>query len=90
MCISSTHGKDDKILEGVVSGHAYSLLNCKKIKLNGKSYSLIKLRNPHAKNEYQGDFSDNSRMMNASVRAQLSYNENKDDGIFWIPLSKVM
>ena len=51
---------DNNINElGIVSGHAYGILDLQKIKDNTKKEQyLIKLRNPWGREEWKGDWSD--------------------------------
>ena len=43
---------------GLISGHAYSLLDIKEVNYNGKT-TLIKIRNPWSKEKYNGPWRDN-------------------------------
>jgi len=72
---------------GIVSNHAYALLDAKEVVLgNGKKEKLIKMRNPWGRHEWKGDWGDNSPNWTHDVKKQLKYESNEGDGIFWISL----
>jgi len=62
MCVASDFGteKEEKAADGVVMGHAYSLLAVNEFEHNGKIVKLVKLRNPWGSHEWKGEWSDNS------------------------------
>ena len=45
---------------GLLTGHAYSLIQAAEVKNNGKTIQLVKLRNPWGDHEWNGDWSDKS------------------------------
>ena len=68
----------------LVDGHAYSLIGAKVVELdNGDSVRLIKIRNPHGKKEWEGDWSDKSDKWTPKTKAQVKF-QDKNDGTFWI------
>lgn len=88
---AGTKGKDETISQGrgsgggIVPGHAYSILDCRKI----FEFKLIKLRNPWGSFEWSGDWSDNSEKWNAhpAVKSALQGEPQTgqakgDDGTF--------
>ena len=80
-------GSGQNFDQGIVSGHAYSILRIKEIKnLNLK---LIELRNPYGEVEWTGDWSDSSDKWTTSLKIELNV-INKDDGIFWMSFSDFM
>ena len=44
---------------GIVSGHAYAILDVREVQRNGKE-RILKLRNPWGSKEWEGDWSDKS------------------------------
>jgi len=88
---AGTKGKDETINNGrgsgggIVPGHAYSILDCRKV----FEFEMIKLRNPWGTFEWNGDWSDSSEKWNQhpAVKADLiTADKNKTDGegTFWM------
>jgi len=74
---------------GLVSGHAYSIL--KVVNING--IKLLQFRNPWGRSgEYNGDWSDKSDKWNQNphIKSTLCFNGEKDDGIFWMEYKDFM
>ena len=81
---------------GLISGHAYSILDCRRPGLRGfdKIYDkgktgvkLVKLRNPWGNNcEWKGAWSDGAKEWdeNPQFVEELKYEGDKDDGVFWM------
>eukprot|EP00980_Cylindrotheca_fusiformis_P006908 scaffold1442_cov128-Cylindrotheca_fusiformis.AAC.29 len=79
--------------EGLVAGHAYSVISAMEVtetigglpKPNGKSFKLLKLRNPWGSYEWKGHWSDKSNLWKKypSIAKQCGYVES-DDGSFWM------
>ena len=62
MMAASPAGSDSRQEEGVVQGHAYSLISIHQVTdKQGKEVNLLKLRNPWGSGEWEGDWSDKSR-----------------------------
>jgi hypothetical protein len=66
---------------GLISGHAYSILQLKVSKLNGLRY--IQIRNPWGNSEWNGDWSDKSPLWTPDLKAEIGY-EDEEDGTFWM------
>ena len=76
----SLTGKDtDKNADGVVLGHAYSILDVREV----EHHRLLQMRNPWGKGEWTGRWSDDSKEWTPRYRKLLGW-ERKDDGKFWI------
>lgn len=75
------NGDRESSQQGIVFGHAYSVLDVKDIDGN----KLIQLRNPHGNNgaEWKGDWSDNSYKWTQRLKT-LGKIQFKDDGVFWM------
>jgi len=62
---AGTTGDDDKMeTEGLVEGHAYSLLEAHEIEHHGHPVRLVKMRNPWGQKEWSGKWSDNDAVWN--------------------------
>ncbi|XP_069799079.1 calpain-1 catalytic subunit-like isoform X2 [Dendropsophus ebraccatus] len=71
--------------DGLVLGHAYSVLGAKEVTLNSGEVTLIKLRNPWGFTEYNGPWSDKSlEWMSVSDVERKALNLQKEDGEFWM------
>lgn len=70
---------------GLIMGHAYSILDTDVIIRNGREVRLIQLRNPWGKDEWNGDWSDTSPLWTDEERTDLIVREHEcNDGIFWM------
>ena len=59
--IASSKGSGEAESElGIISGHAYSLIDLYEIEHHGQQVKLCKLRNPWGHKEWSGDWSDES------------------------------
>jgi hypothetical protein len=47
---------------GLITNHAYSLIQVAVVKKDGKNIELCKLRNPWGDHEWNGDWSDKSSL----------------------------
>jgi hypothetical protein len=80
----STQIREEKSTTGIVSGHAYSILDVQEIiDSRGQRAKLLQIRNPWGKFEWKGDFSDDSNLWTPEARAKLKILKS-DDGIFWM------
>lgn len=71
--------------DGIVSLHEYSLLEA--VSAENDSIQLLKLRNPWANQEWQGDWSDKSNLWSKhpAIAAQCKFDMTVlDEGVFWI------
>ena len=72
--------------KGIVSNHAYAILDAKEVDLgNGEKERLIKMRNPWGNYAWKGDWAEASPTWTPEIRRYLNF-EAGDDGIFWISL----
>ncbi|USW56034.1 Putative cysteine peptidase, cysteine active, peptidase C2, calpain, catalytic [Septoria linicola] len=65
--------------KGFVGGHAYAVLD----KFEEGDLKLLKLKNPWGEVEWEGDWSDGSKLWTAEMMTKLKHTFG-DDGIFWI------
>lgn len=79
----NTQITEEKHDTGIVSGHAYSILDVRKYTdVHGNEQKLIQIRNPWGKFEWNGDFSDRSPLWRPEDKHL--YIEEEDDGLFWM------
>jgi len=84
----STEITEEKSGNGLVSGHAYSILDVREIMdSRGQVARVVQIRNPWGKFEWTGPFSDNSPLWTPQAKADLKIQE-KDDGVFWMPFEE--
>ena len=71
--------------EGIVIGHAYSILDVAEY----KGERLIQLRNPWGNMEWKGPWCDGSKEWTSQAKKALNYSDGAfaDDGIFWMPFT---
>ena len=78
----SQSGKDtDTNDQGIVKGHAYSILEVKQV----DKHRLLQMRNPWGHKEWSGRWADNSPEWTPRYKKLLNY-VNADDGTFWISI----
>jgi len=83
-CVWSLAGSDKNDTDGIVDGHAYSLIAVKK-NVCGQ-HDLMMFRNPHGKTEFKGEWHDGSVewQQNPTAAQELNYRSDPNDGLFWI------
>ena len=86
MGCSVKDGYDEDLAEkqGLVCGHAYTLLAVHEFMDKGKERRLVKLRNPWGSGEWNGSWSDNDKRWTDQLRKDVEFDGGKDDGIFWM------
>ena len=70
---------ESKRSDGLIAGHAYSITGALNVKVKGKRIHLLRLRNPWGEVEWNGDWSDKSKLR-LPKRKHIADN----DGEFWI------
>ncbi|CBY33530.1 unnamed protein product [Oikopleura dioica] len=85
--IESKDGNEN-INKGLISGHAYALLNVETVALkDDSSVEMVNIRNPWGRTEWDGDWSDkdtvNWNRVSEEEKNRLGF-EVKDDGSFWM------
>lgn len=83
-----THAGEERMLEnGLVDGHAYTLIRIWKVTCNHEPEYLVKLRNPWGKVEWKGDWSDSSSTWDLlSPKEKIMLWRKDNDGEFWMTL----
>lgn len=86
-CITKTSQvSEEKLNEGLVSGHAYTILDVKEvINSRGAKDRVFQIRNPWGKFEWNGDYSDSSNLWTPKQRQDFKI-QTLDDGIFWMKI----
>ena len=77
----SPAGSDSDVVQGIVQGHAYSVLDIQE----ADGHRLLKLANPWGSIEWQGDWSDHSPLWTSRLKSRLGHTA-ADDGVFWMCL----
>lgn len=93
-CLMAAGSKgEDKTLDtgrakggGIQAGHAYSILDMKTPTLTQHNVRLLKLRNPWGTFEWDGDWSDSSKLWQThpGVALTLGKPDNVDNGVFYM------
>lgn len=65
--------------KGLISGHAYAVLEA----WEEGDLKLVKIRNPWGDTEWEGDWSDGSKLWTAEMMTKLKHTFG-DDGVFWM------
>lgn len=85
--IAATYGKGENVdTSGIVAGHAYSLISCVDVLDNGRTVTLVKLRNPWGRGEWKGDWSDQSSKWTPELKRQVGF-VDQDDGMFYMDIN---
>ena len=80
ICCGSLQGPHNmQTKKGIALGHAFAVLRVVEVAGN----QLLQLRNTWGRNQWTGDWSDDSRKWTARMKRELQFNGNKD-GNFWI------
>ena len=78
-------GSDTESTEGIVDGHAYSVLQCK-ADVAGSGHDLLQVRNPWGSGEFEsGEWDDDGPgwEQHPEVAEALGF-VAADDGVFWV------
>ncbi|XP_045045239.2 calpain-14 [Desmodus rotundus] len=83
-----THLGSKRVLEnGLVDGHAYTVMRVWKVTCKHEPEYLVKLRNPWGKVEWRGDWSDSSSTWDLlSPKEKIVLWRKDNDGEFWMTL----
>lgn len=84
--MAASHGQGEaENDEGIIAGHAYSIISVAQFEHEGQNVRLLRLRNPWGASEWEGDWSDASELWTPELRKKLGAVQG-DDGAFFIPL----
>ncbi len=92
---SSTHLKqhyNSSTLYGIVPSHAYSIIDVLYFHDDHNNpVRLVKLRNPHGSNEWEGDWSDRSEKWSSErLKIEGKFHGDRIDGIFFMELKEFL
>jgi len=83
------HGASGEAIggDGIVSGHAYSLIVVTTFTADGHRFDLVQLRNPWGRHEWNGAFSDHWKGWRQfpELKEKLQIGSAQMDGMFWMP-----
>lgn len=72
--------------QGLEPAHAYTILDAVTvIEANGKKWELLKMRNPWAREQYEGAWSDLDGRWTAALKAQVNF-QDANEGVFFLPV----
>ena len=69
---------------GLSPAHAYTFIRTYNVNTEKGIERVVKLRNPWGNGEWSGAWSDSSKKWNASTKQQCEYQEDRDDGVFYM------
>jgi hypothetical protein len=76
--------------DGLIAGHAYSILREKTIEYKEKTVHLVELRNPWGVHEWKGEWCDDDpKWKDPEVKKQIDF-EPGEDGSFWMSLNSFL
>eukprot|EP00941_MAST-03F_sp_MAST-3F-sp1_P002482 g2482.t1 len=79
----------DEHESGLVHGHSYTLLSIHEVLRYRKNVKLLRLRNPWARGEWNGDWSDGWRGWTKDLKEQVGM-VDEDDGVFFMAFDDVV
>lgn len=82
-----TAGEETKGEDGLVYGHAYTVIECREVAGGpGGTVRLMRVRNPWGSFEWNGDWSDSSKLWDKYPRVKETIDPSlaDDDGEFWM------
>lgn len=77
-------GTEEQLTNGIVLGHAYSLIGTVQFYNSNKLIRLVQLRNPWGKHEWNGDWSDSSSLWTPELKTSINLKDFSEDGIFFM------
>ncbi|PAA53204.1 hypothetical protein BOX15_Mlig013791g2 [Macrostomum lignano] len=87
-CAIESEQLEGHLSNGLITGHAYSVTDVKKVRLNnGMEESLVRVRNPWGNEcEWKGDWSDHSHKWSSVSQGEKDKlgMDQRDDGEFWM------
>lgn len=86
MCAGTREGSDTQTTDGIVDGHAYSILACIQ-NAGGEGFDMVKMRNPWGNQEFErGGWTDHGPNWSQypKVFEACGKPAARDDGIFWM------
>merc|ERR1719231_1848146 len=89
MALGTKAGSDAHDTDGIVDGHAYTILDCIN-DAGGSQFDMIKVRNPWGKGEFKsGQFDDDGPGWDKYPEVKAAFKPvQADDGVFWLEKSE--
>ena len=75
-----------KDYEGLTAGHGYTVVGVDKVKSDDKEVTLVKIKNPWAKERYAGAWSDEDPKWTNDLKGKVKFDDAKKMRIFWMPI----
>lgn len=72
--------------EGLKAGHPYTVRGINKVKVDGEEVTLVRLRNPWAKERYAGPYSALDPVWTPDLKGQVKFDMLSKKGVFWMTL----
>jgi hypothetical protein len=70
---------------GIYPFHAYTIIGVFEVFTEERGiFKLLKIRNPHGKGEWVGDWGDDSYLWTDDLKERVGYEGIKDEGIFFM------
>jgi len=83
----STEVREEKNPLGIVSGHAYSILDAREVVTKDGKDRIVQIRNPWGKFEWTGAWGDHSKNWTPEAKMQVETFHAADDGTFWMSIN---
>ena len=80
----STNIREERNPLGIVSGHAYSILDVREVVTEKETARILQIRNPWGKFEWKGAWGDHSSKWTPETIKQVPNFSRADDGTFWM------
>lgn len=82
---SGGDGNDTQSINGIVQGHAYSVIAAVEVSESGHVFKMVQVRNPWGTFEWSGDFSDRSTSWQKYPKVAKACDfKPSDNGTFWM------
>jgi len=84
---------EDHVAQGIVPGHAYTVLDAREFASENGPVRIVKLRNPWNRGEWRGPWCDGSRLWRSELGVRIAKDvkyEAKEDGEFWMSLQDLL
>jgi hypothetical protein len=72
---------------GLITNHCYTIIRLEETVVDGKTYRLLLLRNPHGCSYYSGNFCDVDTKWNEKLKKAVSFND-KDEACFFMSVDE--
>jgi hypothetical protein len=72
--------------EGLTAGHPYTVRGINKVKVDDDEVTLVRLRNPWAKEKYAGPYSRDDAAWTDDMKGQVDFDARVAKHIFWMTI----